>query len=87
VFLHPIIAGAASRASELGALAVGYQVDSAVAQQLAIAANNQIALATRDPVIASTLPVSDEAELSRRIRSGQVPDPGAYGAIALATDH
>jgi methyl-accepting chemotaxis protein len=71
----------------LGTLAVGYQVDAAVAQQLAIAANNQIALATSDTVIASTLPVGDEAELSRRIRSGQVPEAGAYGTIALATDH
>ena len=87
VFLHPITAGAGSNTSALGTLAVGYQVDSAVAQQLAIAANNQIALATRDTVIASTLPASDEAELSRRIRAGQVPEAGAYGTIDLATDH
>ena len=87
VFLHPITAGAGSSTSQLGTLAVGYQVDAAVAQQLAIAANNQIALATSDTVIASTLPVGDEAELSRRIRSGQAPEAGAYGTIALATDH
>jgi signal transduction histidine kinase len=87
VFLHPITSGMGSSSSQLGTLAVGYQVDSAVAQQLAIAANNQIALAISDTVIASTLPASDQAELSRRIRSGEVPKPGAYGNITLATDN
>lgn len=86
VFLHSITAGAGSTTSQLGILAVGYQVDSAVAQQLAIAANNQIALATEDTVIASTLPPSDEAELQRRIRSGTLPATTAYGDIALQTD-
>jgi signal transduction histidine kinase len=87
VFLHPITAGAGSTTSQLGTLAVGYQVDSTVANQLAIAANNQIALATGDTVIASTLPASDEAELARRIRSGQSQEATAYGTMALETDH
>jgi nitrogen fixation/metabolism regulation signal transduction histidine kinase len=87
VFLHPITAGAGSTTSQLGTLAVGYQVDSTVANQLAIAANNQIALATGDTVIASTLPPSDEAELTRRIRSGQSQEATAYGTMALETDH
>ena len=50
VFLHPIISGAGETTRQEGTLAVGYQVDSAVAQQLAIAANNQIALTTADTV-------------------------------------
>jgi signal transduction histidine kinase len=87
VFLHAITAGTGISTSELGTLAVGYQVDSAVAQQLAIAANNQIALVTADTVIASTLPASDEAELSRLIRSGRAPQVESFGTIALATDH
>jgi signal transduction histidine kinase len=87
VFLHPITAGAGSTTSQLGTLAVGYQVDSAVANQLAIAANNQIALTTGDTVIASTLPASDEVELARQIRSGQRPEATAYGTMALETDH
>ena len=87
VFLHPIISGAGNTAVQLGALAVGYQVDSAVAQQLAIAANNQIALITADRVIASTLPLRDEAELQRQIRSGRLPPKGTSGKFALQTDH
>ena len=46
VFLHPITAGAGPTIQQLGILAVGYQVDSAVAQQLSIVAGNQIALTT-----------------------------------------
>src|ERR1035438_2358867 len=67
VFLHPITSGEGSTTQELGMLAVGYQVDSAVAQQLAIAAGNQIALTTNETVIASTLPANDEAELQKQI--------------------
>lgn len=87
VFLHPITSGAGSTTQQLGILAVGYQVDAAVAQQLAIAANNQIALTTGDTVIASTLPVRDEAELARRIRAGKFPVNPASGEMALETDH
>jgi signal transduction histidine kinase len=87
VFLHPITSGAGSTAQQLGILAVGYQVDSAVAQQLAIAANNQIALTTGDTVVASTLPARDEGEFQRRLRSGIFSVDRTSGEIALETDH
>ena len=86
VFLHPITAGAGSTTQPLGLLAVGYQVDSAVAQQLSIAANNQIALTTSDTVIASTLPERDAAELQRRMRSGAFSSTNTSGDISLDTD-
>jgi len=86
VFLRPITSGAGDSTSQVGILAVGYQVDSAVAQQLAIAANNQIALTTADTVIASTLPTRDEIELQRKIRSGSLPVPPASGDVSLQTD-
>jgi signal transduction histidine kinase len=87
VFLSPITSGAGSTSRQLGILAVGYQVDSAVAQQLTIAAGNLIALTTGDTVIASTLPARDEVELERRIRSGKFPVKATSGEIALQTDH
>jgi signal transduction histidine kinase len=86
VFLHPITSGAGPTLQPLGFLAVGYQVDSAVAQQLSIAASNHIALATSDTVIASTLPERDAAELQRRMRSGAFSSSNASGEIALDTD-
>jgi len=86
VFLDPITSGAGPTLEQLGLLAVGYQVDSAVAQQLAIAAGNQIALTTPDTLIASTLPPSDEAELQRRLRSAQLSSDSSSGEISLQTD-
>ena len=86
VFLQPINAGAAPNIQQLGILAVGYQVDSAVAQQLSIVAGNQIALTTNGSVIASTLPARDEAELQQRISSGSLAPGASSGQLALATD-
>src|SRR5205807_2658972 len=86
VFLHPITSGAGSTLRPLGILAVGYQVDAAVAQQLSIAAGgNQIALITSDTVIASTLPATDEAEIQRRMRSGVFSNLAPSGEMALQT--
>lgn len=85
VFLHAITSGAGDTTQPLGTLAVGYQIDSVVAQQLAIAAENQIALTTGDSVIASTLPARDEAGLQRRIASGLSPAEITSGEIVLET--
>ena len=87
VFLHAITSGAGDAAVQLGVLAVGYQVDSAVAKQLSLVANNQIALTTDHTVIASTLPPKDEIELERRLRDGALPADRTSGDLALATDH
>src|SRR5579859_4560784 len=86
VFLHPITSGAGPTTQPLGVLAVGYQVDSAVAQQLSVATGNQVALTTSDTVIASTLPARDAAELQRRMRSGAFSSATTSGEIGLDTD-
>jgi len=86
VFFHSITSGEGPSVKSLGLLAVGYQVDSAVAQQLALVAGNQIALSANDRVIASTLPPRDEAELQRRIRSGVIFPVKNSGEVTLDTD-
>jgi signal transduction histidine kinase len=86
VFLRHITAGAGSDSQELGLLAIGYQVNSSVAQQLALVANNQIALATDKDLIASTLPPADEAALQRLISLGDRQTSPASTEIALDTD-
>ena len=86
VFLHSISSGAGPTLQPLGFLSIGYQVDSAVAQQLSVATGNQIALTTGDTVIASTLPERDSAELQRRMRSGAFSSANTSGEIALDTD-
>jgi signal transduction histidine kinase len=85
-FLHPVTSGEGPTIQQLGILAVGYQVDSAVAQQLANVAGNPIALTTGDSVIASTLPPKDEAELHRQIHNRIIPADKTSGQLNLQTD-
>jgi signal transduction histidine kinase len=86
VFLRHITAGAGIDSQELGLLAIGYQVNSSVAQQLALVANNQIALATDKDLIASTLPPADEAALQRLISLGDRQMSPSSTEIVLDTD-
>lgn len=86
VFLHSITSGAGQTTQQLGLLAVGFQVDSVVAKQLSAVTGNQIALSINDTVIASTLPRRDEADLQRRLRSGEIAASVTPGKLALATD-
>lgn len=72
VFLRTILAGSEANERQLGVLAIGYQIDSTVAQQLALASGGQIALATGDELIASTLSPTEEKKLQGEIR--QKPD-------------
>src|SRR6266576_1054624 len=67
VFLRTITAGEGANSHELGFLAIGYQDDSTGAEHLALVAGNQIALATGDTLIASTLSPKDEAAMHRHL--------------------
>lgn len=67
VFLRPITAGARSNVKQLGLVAIGYEVESTIAEQLALVADSKIVLATSGKVIASTFPPSEEGELQHRI--------------------
>jgi hypothetical protein len=67
VFLHSIQAGSGSDSQQLGIVALGYQVDTAVAEQLAAVAESQVALTTGTNVIASTLSLGEQAELQHWI--------------------
>jgi signal transduction histidine kinase len=87
VFLRTITAGVGPSSQELGFPAIGYQVDSTVAEHLAMEANNHIALATGDRLIASTLPPKDEAAMQRWLsKSNPEANPQEH-EIALESDH
>jgi signal transduction histidine kinase len=86
VFLRMITAGAGPSSQELGFLAVGYQVDSSVAEHLALVAGNNIALATGDRLIASTLPPKDEAAMQRWLSEADPEANPEAHEIALDTD-
>jgi signal transduction histidine kinase len=86
VFLRPIVAGAAANQKQLGILAVGYQVDSTVAEQLSLVAGSQIALTAGDNVIASTLAPQAVGELQRWIRSKETPASSETREVTLGSD-
>src|SRR5713226_7839958 len=68
VFLHSILAGSGNNQREVGIIAVGYQIDSAVAAQLSLASGSQIVLAIDDKIIASTLSPREEQDLQGKMR-------------------
>jgi signal transduction histidine kinase len=80
VFLHAIQAGSENNERQIGIIAVGYQIDSTVAAQLALASGSQIALTTSDKIIATTLPDAEEKELQAKMRT----DLAAGGSRELA---
>ena len=85
VFLHPITAGTEENQRQLGILAIGYQIDSTMAKQLAIVSGSQIALATGEKIIASTLPTEEEAQLQRWLRQNVKSDTDTH-EMTLGSD-
>jgi signal transduction histidine kinase len=86
VFLRPINVGQENNRKQLGVLAVGYQVDSTVAEQLALVSGSQIVLAIGDIVIASTLPSGEESQLRRWIGWKDFGSTIGTRELTLATD-
>jgi len=86
VFLRPIVAGAEANQRQLGVLAVGYQVDSTVAEQLSLVADSQIALTAGDNVIASTLAPQTVTEFQRRITDKETAADTITRQMVLGSD-
>jgi signal transduction histidine kinase len=86
VFLRPITAGAGSNAKQLGLVAVGYEVDSTIAEQLALVADSKIVLAANNKVIASTFPPNEESELQHRILAQEFHPGSSSSEVALGDE-
>jgi signal transduction histidine kinase len=86
VFLRPIVAGSETNQRQLGILAVGYQVDSTVAEQLSLVADSQIALTAGDDVIASTLGPHAVSELQRWITRKETSAEVITRQLVLGSD-
>jgi signal transduction histidine kinase len=87
VFLHAIFAGNGTNQRQVGIIAVGYQIDSIVAGQLSLASGSQIALATGDKIIASTLSPAEETELQSKMRSDWDTAPGSRELLLDANSY
>jgi signal transduction histidine kinase len=79
VFLRPITAGVGNNEKQLGLVVIGYEVDSTIAEQLALVADSKIVLAANGKVIASTFAPSEERELQHRIIANEF-DPGSISS-------
>jgi len=86
VFLRPITAGEGASSRQLGLLAIGYQVDSTVAEQLSSVSGGQIALGTGSKLIASTLPPAEETHLQAVVARDGIPESGSQ-ETALGANH
>jgi signal transduction histidine kinase len=86
VFLRPIVAGAETDQRQLGILAVGYQVDSTVAEQLSLVAGSQIALTAGNNVIASTLAPQAVNEFQRWITGKETAAGTSTRQLVLGSD-
>jgi hypothetical protein len=75
VFLRPITSGDGGNAKNLGEVAIGYEVDSSIAEQLAVVAESKIVLTADDKVIASTFSPSEDNAIQKGILGRQL-SPG-----------
>jgi len=84
VFIRPITAGSDRHSIRLGYIALGYQVDSGVAEQLARVAGSHIALTSKNEVIASTLQPSVLNDLKNVLAVGSNDRDGGPFELRLA---
>jgi signal transduction histidine kinase len=72
VFLRPILAGTGDTARILGFVAIGYETDSRIAEQLGSGAGSKIVLLAGTRIIASTFSPQEVGLLQSRIFSGEI---------------
>lgn len=79
VVLAPIYFGPSSQNSLLGLVAVGYEMNEAVARQVSQVAASQVAIVCRDTVVASTLSPPQKSELDFHIATAPIEQgPSAW---------
>jgi signal transduction histidine kinase len=72
VFLRPILAGTGNNAKVLGLVAIGYEANSRIAEQLGFVAESKIVLLADNRIIASTLSPQEEADIQSQILAKKI---------------
>ena len=72
VFLRPILAGSGNNAKVLGLVAIGYEANSRIAEQLGFVAESKIVLLADNRIIASTFSPQEEADIHSQILAKQI---------------
>jgi len=86
IFLRPILAGTGDNAKVLGHVAIGYETNSRIAEQLGFVAESKIVLLADKRIIASTFSPEDENVIQGRILSKQVLSDASTAEVTLGND-
>src|SRR4051794_31368308 len=82
VSVQPIYFGAAEQGRVLGYLALGYELDDRIVQELSQVADSEVAISYGTSLVRSTLPAQQRTDFALR---GQVPD--GQSEVVLEGDH
>ena len=86
VFLRPILAGTGDNAKVLGIVAIGYETNSRIAEQLGFVAESKIVLLADKRIIASTFSAEEEKLIQGRILAGEVLPEASTAEMTLGND-
>jgi signal transduction histidine kinase len=86
VFLRPILAGMGSNAKVLGLVAIGYETNSRIAEQLGFVAESKIVLLADNRIIASTFSPEEEAVIQGRVIAKEVLHGPSTAEVDLGGD-
>jgi signal transduction histidine kinase len=86
VFLRPILAGTGNNAKVLGLVAIGYETNSRIAEQLGFVAESKIVLLADNRIIASTFSPEEEAVIQGRIFTREVAPGASTTQVDLGND-
>jgi signal transduction histidine kinase len=86
IFLRPILAGSGADAKVLGLVAIGYETNSRIAEQLGFVAESKIVLLADNRIIASTFSPDEEAAIQKRILAGEILPGTAASEVTLGND-
>ncbi len=86
VFLRPILAGTGDNAKVLGHVAIGYETNSRIAEQLGFVAESKIVLLADKRIIASTFSPEEEAVLQQRVLAKEALFGGSTAEVTLGGD-
>src|SRR6202166_2157331 len=85
-FLRPILAGTGSNAKVLGLVAIGYETNSRIAEQLGFVAESKIVLLADNRIIASTFSPEDETVIRSRILAKEIVPSARTTEVTLGDD-
>jgi signal transduction histidine kinase len=86
VFLRPILAGSGDDAKTLGLVAVGYETNSKIVEQLGSVAGSKIVLLAGSRIVASTFSPRDEALLQSHISDAEIVPGATQSQVILGQD-